>query len=194
MSAAPAAIDHTSKIDHASKHAPRSFGRDPARRPAFGTARSPESWRKTPDPTGDWILRWLGRGQHSGSILATAQRLMQAQHVVRQVVPGAMGAACQVALIDGHSVTLRVPSAAHAAKLRQLGPTICRELNRQGWAISDVHVKITMRAPPSGKSATRHGVPLGPKGLQAFADLAATLPPGPLADAVARLLEHHTAA
>jgi len=158
---------------------------------ASGTAHMASGWMRASAVQASAAIDWLGRGQRSGTILATAQRLMQAQRVVRQALPGAMGAACQVALIDAHSMTLTVPSAAHAAKLRQMGPAICRELNRQGWAISDVHVKITMRAPPGIQPAARYGVPLGPKGLQAFAELAATLPPGPLADAVARLLRHH---
>jgi len=119
---------------------------------------------------------------------------MQAQRVVRQMLPGAMGAACQVARLDANSMTLTVPSAAHAAKLRQMGPAILRRLQREGWAVTDIHVKITMQPPPSVKSSTRHGAPLGPQGLQAFSDLAATLHPGPLADAVQRLLAHHRSA
>jgi len=136
-------------------------------------------------------LDWLGRDPRSGTILATVQGLMQAQRVVRQMLPGAMGAACQVARIDANSLTLTVPSAAHAAKLRQMGPAILRHLTRAGWAVTDIHVKITMQPQLSVQAPTRHGVPLGPQGLQAFSDLAATLPPGPLADAVQRLLAHH---
>jgi len=136
-------------------------------------------------------IDWLGRGDRSGSILATVQQLMRAQNVVRRCLPGAMGAACQVALIDGHAMTLVVPSAAHAAKLRQMTPAICRELGRKGWAVTDIRIKITMRAPPANEPPVRHGVALNAQGLQAFAALEAALPPGPLADAVRRLLEHH---
>jgi len=139
-------------------------------------------------------IDWLGHGQRSSTILATVQRLMQAQRVVRQALPGPMGAACQVAHVDSHNMTLTVPSAAHAAKLRQLGPAILRRLHREGWAVADIHVKITMQPQPQTKSAVRHGVPLGPQGLQAFSELAETLPAGPLADAVQRLLAHHRSA
>jgi len=134
---------------------------------------------------------WLGRGDRSASILATVQQLMRAQRVVRRCLPGAMGAACQVALIDGHTMTIVVPSAAHAAKLRQMTPAICRELGRKGWAITDIRIKITLRAAPVAEAPVRHGVALNAQGLQAFAALESTLPPGPLADAVRRLLEHH---
>jgi len=136
-------------------------------------------------------IDWLGYDSRSGTILATVQRLMQAQRVVRQVLAGAMGAACQVARVDATSMTLTVPSAAHAAKLRQMGPAILRRLAREGWAVTDIHVKITMQPQPNAAPSLRHGVPLGPQGLQAFSDLAATLSPGPLADAVERLLAHH---
>jgi len=136
-------------------------------------------------------MDWLGRGQRSGTILATVQHLMQAQRVVRAALSGAMGAACQVAMIDGDKMTMLVPSAAHAAKLRQMTPAICRALQRKGWAVSDIHIKITLQAPQSAAPVVRHGVPLGEQGLQAFSDLALTLPAGPLADAVQRLLRHH---
>jgi len=138
-------------------------------------------------------LDWLGRDQRYGTILATVQQLMQVQRVVCQMLPGAMGAACQVARMDTNSMTLTVPSAAHAAKLRQMGPAILRRLMREGWAVTDLHVKITMQARSRDQTPTRHGVPLGPQGLQAFSDLASTLQPGPLADAVQRLLAHHRA-
>jgi len=139
-------------------------------------------------------IDWLGRDARSSTILATVQRLMQVQRVIRQMLPGTMGAACQVARMDANSMTLTVPSAAHAAKLRQMGPAILRRLAHEGWAVTDIHVKITMQPPPSVQASPRHGVSLGPQGLQAFSDLASTLQPGPLADAVARLLAHHRAA
>jgi len=119
------------------------------------------------------------------------QHLMQAQRVVRAALPGAMGAACRVAMIDGEKMTMLVPSAAHAAKLRQMTPAICRALQRKGWAVGDIHIKITLQAPQSAAPVVRHGVALGEQGLQAFSALAQTLPPGPLADAVQRLLRHH---
>jgi len=136
-------------------------------------------------------IQWLGQGQRSSTLLATVQQLMQAQHVVRRLVPGPMGRACQVVRIDTNHVTLTVPSAAHAAKLRQLGPAILKQLNHQGWAVTDLRVKITMQLQQNVEPVARHGVPMGPTGLQAFSALAETLPPGPLADAVQRLLRHH---
>jgi len=137
------------------------------------------------------VMDWLGRDPRSGTILATVQQLLQAQRVVRTVLPGAMGAACQVASIEGGKITLLAPSAAHAAKLRQMSPAICRALARKGWAIAEVRIKITLQAPQGAAPGARHGVALGERGLQAFSDLASSLPPGPLADAVQRLLHHH---
>lgn len=138
-------------------------------------------------------IRWLGNEPRSASVLATAQRLLQAQQDMRQLLPGAMGQACHVALIEQGRMTITVPSAAHAAKLRQMGPALCRDLARKGWAIDAIQVRIAMRTMPSARDipAPRQTVPLGQEGLQAFSSLASSLRPGPLADAVQRLLSHH---
>jgi hypothetical protein len=71
-------------------------------------------------------------------------------------------------------LTLAVPSAAHAAKLRQLLPTVTRQMNAAGWNISEalVHVQAHLFASVTEK-------------------LHDSLPQGPLAQAIERLLRHH---
>jgi len=137
-------------------------------------------------------IQWLGQGQGSAALLATAQRLLQAQQRVRQILAGPMGQACQVTQLQGVVMALAVPSAAHAAKLRQLTPEICRQMGKHGWDIQQVQIRITLQpSAPLKVPAVRHGTPLDPAGLQAFAQLADTLPAGELANAVQRLLKHH---
>ena len=103
-----------------------------------------------------------------------------------------MGQACRVALIENARLVLSVPSAAHAAKLRQLAPTITRKMNEQGWHLADITVKIQASSLQKATQRPQKTVnPLGTAGVEAFAQLQPTIHPGPLADAVARLLKRH---
>jgi hypothetical protein len=87
-----------------------------------------------------------------------------------------------------------VPSSPHAAKLRQLAPTIVRTLADKGWNIASITVKVQANLPkPGAKSSrpTKEAVPLDHTALDAFKTLHDNLRPGPLAEAVAKLLAHH---
>ena len=138
-------------------------------------------------------IQWLSAEPHTASVLDTARRLLEAQETVQRLIPGAMGQACRVALIENAKLVLSVPSAAHAAKLRQLAPTITRKMNEKGWNLAEITVKIQAArlqtdAPRKGKSVN----PLGTAGVQAFADIQQSIPPGPLADAINQLLKRHS--
>lgn len=138
-------------------------------------------------------IQWLTAEPQAASVLDAARRLLEAQEALQGCVPGPMGQACRVALIENARLVLSVPSAAHAARLRQLAPTITRKMNAQGWNLSEITVKIQaarlLREPQrQAKSAN----PLGSAGVQAFSDIQTSIHPGPLADAIARLIKRHT--
>lgn len=137
-------------------------------------------------------LDWLSADTHGASVLATAQNLLDAEQEVKRVLPPGIAAVCRVARIEKQSVTLAVPSAAHASKLRQLGPRILTRLNDAGWNLNEITVRvqgalIQSATPPSERTAE----PLGPTALTAFSQLNDALTPGPLSDAIQRLLKRH---
>jgi len=126
--------------------------------------------------------------------LATARAHLQIQRAVAAVLPPALGAVCVVAKLENQRLQLAVPSAAHAAKLRQLGPRIAQALGAQGWNLNEIAVKVQAGMPKPGAKSPRppkEAEPLGATALDAFETLREKLQPGPLADAVARLLAHH---
>lgn len=137
-------------------------------------------------------LGWLAGDQQGSQVLEMARQLMAAQTHVSKALPPALGKACKVARIDRQQLTLAVPSAAHAAKLRQLLPTVMRRLNAAGWNITDalVHVQAHLFAGETIK-AERQVQPLDERALQSFEQLRDSLPQGPLAEAIERLLRHH---
>lgn len=139
-------------------------------------------------------LGWLGHDTRGAGVLATARMHLQIQQVVGTVLPPALSAVCVVAKLEPSRLQLAVPSAAHAAKLRQLAPRIAQALNTQGWNINEIAVRVQAGMPRPGAKAPRpprEAELLGKTALDAFETLQESLRPGPLADAVARLLAHH---
>lgn len=135
---------------------------------------------------------WLSNDQQGAQVLGAARRLLEAEHVMRTVLPPPLAAVCKVARIERQQMTLAVPSAAYASKLRQLAPRIGRSLNQSGWNLNEIQVRVQAGLQPGQtKTARREVIPLGDTALNAFDELHDSLRPGPLADAIKRLLGHH---
>ncbi len=137
-------------------------------------------------------VNWLGHDQHAAGVLAAARNMLAVQEAARQALPAALASACQVARIERQRITLAVPSAAYASKLRQLAPRIVQLLAGKGWDVQEIIVSVqaSLSRRPA-KAAARDVAPLDSNALQAFDELRGNLRPGPLADAISRLLAHH---
>ena len=119
--------------------------------------------RPTGNPTkGSHLLGWLGHDAQTASVLATAQRYLKLRAVVSEALPPTMRDSFEVLKIEQDTLTLMASNAAFAAKFRQIAPRVVAHAQAAGW-----------------------------NDLQTFEDLNRQLRPGPLADAVARLLAHH---
>lgn len=138
------------------------------------------------------VLDWLDTDQHGASVLATARAMLDAQAHIRRALPPGLGPACSVVRIEGQRMTVGVPGAAYASKLRQMAPRLVRTLNDAGWNLNEIIVRVQggLRDTVTNPSP-RQIEPLGPLALQAFDSLQAQLDPGPLAEAIQRLLHRH---
>ena len=139
-------------------------------------------------------MSWLGHDTRGAGVLATAKLHLQVQKAVARALPAALASACRVMKLDGQRLQLAVPTPAHAAKIRQLGPSMGRALAEQGWNLNTIDVTVQgslqqLNAPKV--KPPKEAVPLGVTAVTAFEHLHETLQPGPLADAVARLIAHH---
>ncbi|MEO6984733.1 MAG: DciA family protein [Paralcaligenes sp.] len=154
-------------------------------------SRQPPREKPTPDSLS--AISWLSGDQRSAGVLTTARMLLSIEHAAKTILPPALAQVCRVARVDRQQVTLAVPSAAYAARLRQLAPRIAQMLTQGGWNINEISVKVqagllqTRTNPAPIKDVT----PLDERALSAFEALQNNLRPGPLADAVKRLLAHH---
>jgi len=139
-------------------------------------------------------LNWLALDETGASLMATAHNLLLAEAVVRKALPPVLGHGCRVANIDRQRITLAVPGAAHATRLRQLTPTLLRALKAHGWNLTEVEIRVQAAlAGHAPKRPPREVRPLDRNALGCFEALRHAVPPGPLADAIGRLLEHHGA-
>lgn len=137
---------------------------------------------------------WLARGPQGAQVLATAHQLMALERVVRGQLPPSLAARVHAATVNRQHLTLAVPGSAYASKLRQLAPSLLEALNQAGWNLTGISVRIQASLSQNGTnlpSQPRMVQPLGEAALQAFDTLKASVQPGPLADAIDRLLKHH---
>lgn len=139
------------------------------------------------------LTDWLSSDQQGASVLTTARMLLSIEQAAKQVLPPALAQVCRVARIDRQQITLAVPSAAYAARLRQLAPRIIQLLAGSGWNLNEISVKVQAGLLQNQTKTTRprETVPLDSSALNAFEELRDNLKPGPLADAVSRLLARH---
>lgn len=143
--------------------------------------------------TGHTAYDWLNNDQRGVNVLATAQQLLQIERATQKALPPALAGSCRVARIEGDKVTLAVPSASHASKLRQLAPRIVQLLIQTGWNVNEIGVKVQANLLQGEiKTAREKDVnPLDAQALAAFEHLKKNTPDGPLSDALARLIARH---
>lgn len=140
-------------------------------------------------------MSWLHQSQHGASVLATAQRLLELQALVQASLPAPLNTACQIIRWQDDVLTLSVPSSAHSAKLRQVVPRLAGALQKHGWQVNEIRVRVQAgpRFPLAPAPVPRDQRPeITPDGVAAFAELATTLDDGPLARAIARLVQRRS--
>lgn len=140
------------------------------------------------------LIGWLGNDTQAASVLATAQLHIKIRTAVSAALPAAMRGAFDVIKIESNILTLTVSSAAFAAKFRQLAPRVTTHIQSLGWNMTEIKLRVHggMGLPPPSKPPREARI-LDQQDLRSFEDLNQQLRPGPLADAVARLLRHHQA-
>ncbi|MGA0583880.1 MAG: DciA family protein [Castellaniella sp.] len=142
--------------------------------------------------SGTPALEWLDRTPQGALMMRTARELLAIQAVLAGTLPPALARRIRVARIDGPQITVMVPGPAHAARLRQTTEAAARRIRDAGWPVERIVVQIDAAMDRTWtQKPRREAQPLGEGALRSFEDLKRQVAPGPLADAIGRLLRHH---
>jgi hypothetical protein len=138
------------------------------------------------------LIGWLGNDTQTASVLATARLHLKIRSAVSAALPASMRGAFEVIKIEQNTLTLTVSSAAFAAKFRQIAPRVTAHIQSLGWNTTEIKLRVQggIGLAPAIKPAREARV-LDQQDLKAFEQLNQQLRPGPLADAVSKLLRHH---
>jgi hypothetical protein len=135
------------------------------------------------------VLGWLGQESTSASVLLTAQRLLALQDSLAQQLPSALQKHFVVVKWGDGELKLGTQGSAQAAKLRQFVPRIQSRMTDLGHKVDVVTIKVLAEPPiPIAVHMAKEARPLDRSDLSHFVELANGLEPGPLADAVAKLI------
>lgn len=149
------------------------------------------SVRRSRQP-GTAALDWLDHHPGGAQLLRTAREFLAIEAALATALPPTLARHVRVARWDGPEITAMVPGPAHASRLRQLTTAAAARLQEAGWPVTRIVVRVDAGL---GRQWTQRPVretrPLDAQALESFEDLGRQVAPGPLADAISRLLRHH---
>jgi hypothetical protein len=136
---------------------------------------------------------FLRSNDRLAALMPTALRVGNLQRDVKVILPP-MYAGCDVLSFQDATLTLAVPSSAVAAKLKQQLPKLQSGLQKKGWQVDNVRIKIQMRPNvPVREEPKPSTLTLPPTAVEAFEELGDSLPETPqnaaLIAAIKRLAE-----
>lgn len=136
---------------------------------------------------------WLGKDQTAANIWFSVNNIIKAQELLKNNLPYSISAAFTVVKINNNTITIGVPSSAHASRIKQVSPSIIKVLQGGGYNINQVSLQV-MSSLRAEYSAPKHKNVdfLDNNALDHFKKLHESLPEGPLADAVANLYKRHS--
>ncbi|OWW19869.1 DciA family protein [Noviherbaspirillum denitrificans] len=127
------------------------------------------------------------------TLLPAVMRLAALQEECSAVLP-ALFDACSVMRFDGGQLTIGVPNAALAAKLKQQLPKLQESLLQRGWQVNAIRIKVQVRK-IGEKTIRQKEIEMPNKALSAFEELRNSLDKSPgnqaLTEALNNLLKRH---
>lgn len=137
-------------------------------------------------------LGWLRDDEQKANILKTASYYLDIQNTILDSLHDPVTQACKILKFDNGTLVIAVPSAAYAAKIRQLTPRISQLLMNRGLNVNEVRIRIQAnlyKPEPTAQVCTENKAILNQSAVDAFDKLHKTLPKGEFSDAIARILK-----
>lgn len=144
---------------------------------------------------GDFIRPLEGMAQGSKeqrALLEMAHYYQQVQSHLQTLIQAPMNAHCHVISYQQGQLHLAVPSAAFAAKLRQMAPSLAQAMLNRGYPISTLKIKVIAglaHSSPEVKKPADPQVASTAAAHAALQKLHKELAPGPLSEAILKILK-----
>lgn len=139
------------------------------------------------------VTDFLRTNDKMATLLPAVMRLAKLQEECSAVLP-ALFDACSVMRFDGDQLTIGVPNAALAAKLKQQLPKLQDGLLQRGWQVNAIRIKVQVRK-IGEKPIRQKEIAMPNKALSAFENLRDTLGKSPgnqaLTEALSNLLNRY---
>ena len=138
-------------------------------------------------------MEFLHAHDRMASLLPTVARMTALQKDCGAILPD-MFAACEVLQFEADRLVMAAPSAALAARLKHVLPSLREGLAQRGWQVNAIKIKVQVgQAAPPARPPKR--IALTTTALQAFAELEQSLEKKPHTDALrtalATMLRRH---
>ncbi len=146
---------------------------------------------------GKTALNWLGHDARRARLLEKAEQFSLIQGLIANALQLPVGHACRVVGLEQGTLVIAVPSAAHAAKIRQLTTTIHQLLVARGQQVDEIRIKIQagLRSTSITETSPVHdqAQDLGEKACDALLELQKNTSNDELARTLARILRKNQA-
>lgn len=154
------------------------------------------------EPTFLTATEWLEKKTNKQNLIEQVRLNIDLNREIHKVLDKGLSQYCQIIKIENSTLYLAAANQACAAKVRQLGPSIQRQLKQQHQLIDEIRIKIVASlndhddnvADSNHSGASQHVInndthQPSEAALKAFRELSHSLKSGPLASHVKQLLK-----
>jgi hypothetical protein len=153
---------------------------------------SPNYRRGKPPPAAQPLVQWLERCESLGPLRAGIRQTVALAEEFGKILPAYLQPHVDPGAIKNGCLTIFTAHGALAARLRHLEPALLHDLQRHGWAVETLRIKVKPRSMDEQRPAKQAKV--SAVGVECLQQLSAALDPSPLQDALARMAARHAAA
>ncbi|AGF49268.1 hypothetical protein [Candidatus Kinetoplastidibacterium galati] len=139
------------------------------------------------------VIDWLSSNNQINETLSVAYNYIQIKQLISKVLPDYLKNSFHIIKTEKSSITIAVESAIYATRVRQLSLSIVNEAKiTYNKNIETIKIKIINDyVPLKTKTINKQKNRIPNKGIRSFEQLQENSKPGPLKDAIRRLIEHH---
>lgn len=137
------------------------------------------------------ISELLGRADALRALRAGVDQMTAMQRDLSALLPDYLASSVEPGFIKDGVLSLFAGHNALAARLRHIEPRLLADLQQRGWAVNSLRIRVRPQA--MKEAAPPKQARMSPAGADALKELADTLEPSPLREALAKMAARHQA-